>query len=75
MKFYQAYHLDAKGETASLTNFMAANDADACENALVVLGNSKWPGLELRECGRHVHCAGVARSSMGPPDNDARRHA
>ena len=68
MEFYRVYHIDAKGETASLTNFMALNDALACERALVLMAQSRWPGAEVWESLRRVHCAGVSRFAMGPPE-------
>ena len=63
------YHIDAKGETASLTNFMALDDARACEHALALMAESRWPGAEVWERLRRVHCAGVGRFAMGPPES------
>jgi hypothetical protein len=68
MEFYRVYHIDAKGETASLTNYMALNDALACEHALTLMAESRWPGAEVWEGGRRLHCAGVGRFAMGPPE-------
>jgi hypothetical protein len=43
MKFYRVYHIDAKGETAGLTNFMALNDAVACEESLGLMAKANGP--------------------------------
>jgi hypothetical protein len=67
VKFYRVYHIDAKGDTAGLTNFMALNDADACEKSLALMSQSKWPGVELWESARHVHCGGMARCTVSVP--------
>jgi len=56
---YRVYHLDARGVTKSLHNFMAADDAHACETAAVFMGQSEWPGIELWESIRKVHCQGL----------------
>jgi hypothetical protein len=58
MEFYRVYHIDAKGATAALTNFMAANDTLACEHASRIMAESEWPGIELWESMRRVHCYG-----------------
>jgi hypothetical protein len=68
MEFYRVYHITSKGETASLTNFMALNDVLACEHAIAIMAKSKWPGAEVWKGGRRVHCAGVAPLAMGPPE-------
>jgi hypothetical protein len=68
VKFYRVYHIDAKGETAGLTNFMADNDTVACEESLALMAKSKWPGVELWESGRHVHCGGIERCTTGAPE-------
>jgi hypothetical protein len=61
VSFCRVYHIDAKGETAGLTNFRTTRDAFACARALAIMAASKWPGAELWEGRRQVHCAGVAR--------------
>jgi len=66
-KFYRAYHIDAKGGTAGLKNFTALNDTEACEKALEILAQNKWPGMELWESARHVHCGGMARCTVSVP--------
>jgi hypothetical protein len=68
VKFYRVYHIDAKGGTTGLTNFTTSNDDLACEQARAILARSKWPGIEVWELGRQVHCGGIALSSTGPPD-------
>ena len=68
VEFYRVYHIDAAGETASFTNFMALNDELACEHALALMAKSRWPGAEVWERLRRLHCAGVARFAMGPPE-------
>jgi hypothetical protein len=68
MEFYRVYHIDAKGGTAGLTNFMALNDALACKHAVAIMAQSKWPGAEVWEGGRRIHCAGVGRCAMGSPE-------
>ena len=69
MEFYRIYYINAKGETAGFTTFMAHNDTLACKHALTIMAKCKWPGAEVWECGRRVHCAGVVRSAKGPPDS------
>jgi hypothetical protein len=69
MKYYRIFYINAKGETAGFTTFMALNDTLACDRALSIMAKCKWSGAEVWECGRQVHCAGVARSGMGPPDS------
>jgi hypothetical protein len=67
--FYHVYHIDAKDETTGLTNFRAAGDALACENAVALMTAGKWPGAELWERGRQVHCAGLIRVAAGDAKN------
>jgi hypothetical protein len=73
--FYRAYQIDAKGETAALRNFMAPNDALACERAGEILAEGKWPGIEVWESARQVHCNGVTRLSAGMPDFPPEKNA
>ena len=65
---YRLYHIDAKGGTKGLHNFAATNDTLACEQAGVFMAESEWPGIELWERMRQVHCRGVARLSAGMPE-------
>jgi hypothetical protein len=69
MLYYRIFYINAKGETAGFTTFMALNDTLACEHALTIMAKCNWSGAEVWECGRQVHCAGVARSGMDPPDS------
>ena len=66
--FYRVYHIDEKGGTAARHNFMAADDVLACEQAGVIMAESKWPGIELWERVRLVQCKGVTRLSAGMPE-------
>ena len=66
MEFYRIYYINAKGETAGFSNFMALNDTLACEHAVTVMTKSEWPGAEVWENRRRVHCVGLERSVMGP---------
>ena len=75
MEFYRVYHMDAKGRTAALTNFLAANDTLACERASVLMAESRWPGIELWESMRQVDCVGVTRGTVDVPDVPAQRLA
>ena len=68
MKFYRVYHIDAKGEAAGLTNFRTTSDALACEKALAIMTASRWPGIELWERGRQVHCKGITRFAADMPE-------
>jgi hypothetical protein len=73
MKYYRIFYINAKGETAGFTTFMALNDTLACKHALSIMAKCKWPGAEVWESGaevwRPVHCAGVARSGMDLPNS------
>jgi hypothetical protein len=66
--FYRVYHIDATGVTQSHHNFRATDDTLACEAAGVFMAESKWPGIELWERTRMVHCKGVSRIAAGPPE-------
>lgn len=68
MEFYRVYHIDAKGGTAALTNFTADNDTLACERAGAIVAASQWPGMELWERMRQIHCHGVTRTTASVPD-------
>jgi hypothetical protein len=63
--FYRVYHINAKGETADLHNFRATDDVLACELAGIMMAESKWPGIELWERARQVHCKGMTRFAAG----------
>jgi len=52
--FYRVYHIDAKGGTKALHNFMATSDAAACELAGNFMAQSEWPRIELWEGMRQV---------------------
>jgi hypothetical protein len=65
VKFYRVYHIDAKGGTTGLTNFTTSNDDLACEQARAILARSKWPGIEVWELGRQVHCGGLRSLPQG----------
>lgn len=54
---YRVYYMNAAGVTQSHHNFSAIDDAQACKTAGVLLAESKWPGIELWERIRMVHCA------------------
>ena len=66
--FYRVYHIDAKGGAAALHNFRAPDDTLACELAGVMMAKSKWPGIELWESMRRVHCKGVTRLNASMPE-------
>jgi hypothetical protein len=66
--FYRVYHIDAKGETAALYRFRATDDALACERASEIMAHSEWPGMELWESVRQVHCKGVTQLAAGVPE-------
>jgi len=68
MEFYRIYHIGAKGEIASLRNFTADSDVIACEQALAIMVECKWQGIELWESMRQVHCAGVTRGLVDVPN-------
>ena len=68
MKVYRAYRIDAHGSIISLVTFRADSDALACERAMEITADDKWPGSELWDGERHIHCDGVARLTTGEPD-------
>ena len=68
MKNYRAYRINADGSVFYLVTFRADSDSLACERAREITADDKWPGLELWEGERHVHCDGVARLTTGEPD-------
>ena len=65
---YRVYHIDARGVTKSHHNFKAIDDALSCEAAAVLMSESEWPGIELWESMRIVHCNGVSRIAAGMPE-------
>ena len=73
MKFYRIYHVEAHGEIAGVLNFRAADDVQACERGFAIAAEKKWPGIELWEGMRRVHCEGVARLAAGVPDFSPRK--
>jgi hypothetical protein len=64
MQFYRVYHIDSHGNISSLTNFEAADDATACEQATGLMRQQNSPGVEVWQCDRQVHCAGLRRSLL-----------
>jgi hypothetical protein len=54
MAIYRAYHIDARGQIAGLSNFIASSDDVAWTRSLAIQVESKWPGMELWDCGRRV---------------------
>jgi hypothetical protein len=68
VEFYRIYHIDAKGEISGLRNFTADSDVLACEQAVAIMAESKWSGIELWEGMRQVHCVGITRGTVDAPN-------
>jgi len=65
---YRVYHIDAQGVTKSHHNFKSTTDTLACEAAGVLMSESEWPGIEVWEGARMVHCKGANRIAAGPSE-------
>jgi hypothetical protein len=54
MTIYRAYHIDARGQIAGLSNFSATSDANALDRSNAMQAEGKWPDVEVWDCGRRV---------------------
>jgi len=64
---YRVYHIDAAGRRSEHTNFMASEDANACETALAIQETAGWPTIEVWARDRQVTC------EAAPTDTGATR--
>lgn len=65
MEFYRVYNMDAAGEAISFKGFPAADDSDACAQALGHKVQGKWHAMELWAGCDSIDCSDLSHHGIG----------